>query len=184
MLTWGAIRLQRSDILNRPRLVGRHEVELNWEAVGAIGEILGAATVVATLFYLARQVGHATAVARGAARQAISQMNVDSWGASLDPQVLSRAATKATTGEVLTPEEFGNYTRWILMRMRFIENAHYQYEEGLLDAGEWNGYAKLIEFLVGPGSPVHQGWDRAAVAYSPRFVEEVARIRMESQPAE
>ncbi len=24
--------------------------------------------------------------------------------------------------------------RWILMRMRFIENAHYQYEEGLLDA--------------------------------------------------
>ena len=176
--------MQRGDTLNCLTLLWRYEVELNWEAVGAVGEILGAATVVATLFYLARQVGHATAVARGAARQAISQMNVDSWGASLDPQVLARAASKVTAGEELTPEEFGNYTRWILMRMRFIENAHYQYEEGLLDAGEWNGYAKLIEFLVGPGSPVDEVWDRATGAYSPRFVEEVARIRMKSLVAE
>jgi hypothetical protein len=104
---------------------------LNWEAIGAVGELLGAASVVATLFYLARQVGHATSVARGAARQAISQMNVDAWGASLDPHVLSRAANKVTAGEELSPEESGNYARWILMRMRFIENAHYQYKESV-----------------------------------------------------
>ncbi len=29
---------------------------MNWEAVGAIGEVLGAVTVVATLFYLSRQI--------------------------------------------------------------------------------------------------------------------------------
>jgi hypothetical protein len=158
-------------------------VELNWEAAGALGEILGAATVVATLFYLARQVRHATSVARSAARQAISQMNVDSWAVSLDPQVLSRAATRATLGDELTPEERGNYTRWILMRMRFVENAHYQYEEGLLDAGEWNGYANLVPFLVAPGSPAHDAWTRASAAYSPRFVQEVERILTGPQPA-
>ena len=32
-------------------------------------------------------------------------MNVDSWGASLDPQVISRACTKVTADEELTPEE-------------------------------------------------------------------------------
>jgi hypothetical protein len=149
---------------------------LNWEAVGAVGEILGAATVVGTLFYLARQVGHATAAARSAARQAVSQMNVDAWGASLDSQVLSRAATKATAREELTPEEAGNYERRILMRMRFVENAHYQYEEGLLDAGEWNGYANLVPHLVGADSPASEYWSRGAAAYSPRFVEEVERI--------
>ena len=31
------------------------EQGMNWEAIGAIGEILGAAVVVATLFYLAKQ---------------------------------------------------------------------------------------------------------------------------------
>jgi hypothetical protein len=154
---------------------------LNWEAAGAVGEILGAASVVATLFYLARQVKQTTSVSQAAARQAISQMNVDSWGASLDPQVLALAATKATTGEELTPEELGNYVRWILMRMRFVENAHYQYKEGLLDSDEWNGYVNLINFLVGPISPAHEAWSRAAVAYSPRFVDEVNRILAESR---
>jgi hypothetical protein len=157
-------------------------VDLNWEAVGAVGEILGAVTVVATLFYLARQVRHATAVARSAARQSISQMNVDAWGASIDSHVLSRAASKASAGEDLTPDEFGNYTRWILMRMRFVENAYYQYEQGLLDEGEWNGYSNLIPLLVGPDSPARDVWSRASVAYSPRFVAEVERIRSSRRP--
>ena len=95
---------------------------MNWEAVGAVGEILGAGTVVATLFYLARQVKHATAVARAASRQAIAQMNIDTWAPSLDPQVLASAARKPTSGEEFTPEEAANYVRWILMRMRFLEN--------------------------------------------------------------
>ena len=29
---------------------------MNWEAIGALGEVLGAVTVVATIFYLARQI--------------------------------------------------------------------------------------------------------------------------------
>jgi hypothetical protein len=37
---------------------------LNWEAIGAIGEIVGAFAVVATLFYLAQQVRHSTRMAR------------------------------------------------------------------------------------------------------------------------
>jgi hypothetical protein len=37
---------------------------MNWEAIGAIGEIVGAATVVATLFYLAIQIRQNTKVSR------------------------------------------------------------------------------------------------------------------------
>jgi hypothetical protein len=33
---------------------------MNWDAIGAIGEIVGAAAVVATLFYLARQINDAS----------------------------------------------------------------------------------------------------------------------------
>jgi len=32
---------------------------MNWEAIGAIGEILGAVAVIATLLYLAKQLSHA-----------------------------------------------------------------------------------------------------------------------------
>ncbi len=37
---------------------------MNWEAIGAVGEIFGALAVVATLFYLTRQNHQSTKVAR------------------------------------------------------------------------------------------------------------------------
>jgi hypothetical protein len=152
---------------------------INWDAVGAIGEIAGAATVIVTLVYLALQVKHATSVARASARQAVAQMNVDSLAASFDPHVLSLAAKKATLGEELTPDEHSNYVRWILLRMRVFENAHYQHKQGLLDEEEWTGYTVLILGLAGPASYAHEHWKWAAGSYSPSFVAEVERI-MES----
>ena len=50
---------------------------MNWELISSTGDWAGAVAVVVTLFYLARQVKDATAVARSSARQAVSQMNVD-----------------------------------------------------------------------------------------------------------
>ena len=110
---------------------------MNWEVVGSTGEWAGAIAVVITLFYLARQMKDATAVARSSARQAISQMNIDAWSVSIDPKVLALASTKAAAGDELSPEEQGNYNRWIVMRMRFIENAFYQYQGGLLNIDDW-----------------------------------------------
>ena len=37
---------------------------MNWEAIGAIGEIIGASAVVITLFYMAQQVRHNTRMTR------------------------------------------------------------------------------------------------------------------------
>ena len=37
---------------------------MNWDAIGAIGEIVGAIAVVATLFYLARQIQQSTRMSR------------------------------------------------------------------------------------------------------------------------
>lgn len=155
---------------------------MNWDALGAIGEIGGAATVIATLFYLARQVKHATAVARSSARQVVAQMNVDSSAAGLDPHIVSLASRKTTLDEELTPDEHSNYVRWTLTRMRVFENAHYQYRNGLLDEEEWNGYAVLIGGLVGTASYTHAHWTWAAPSYSASFVAEVKRIIESAEP--
>ena len=42
---------------------------MNWEALGAIGEIAGAIGVIATLVYLATQIRQNTAAMRGATHQ-------------------------------------------------------------------------------------------------------------------
>jgi hypothetical protein len=95
---------------------------MNWEAIGAVAEIMGSITVIGTIFYLAIQVGHAAAVAKATAQQSAAQMSIDTMLATLDSQILSSASRKATIGEELTPEEFSNYLRWVWIRMRVAEN--------------------------------------------------------------
>ena len=49
------------------------EFTMNWDAIGAVGELLGSATVLVTLVYLARQVRYA----RNEGRRAISQGRIE-----------------------------------------------------------------------------------------------------------
>ena len=149
---------------------------MNWEAVGAVGEILGSLTVIGTIFYLAIQVRHAAAVAKATAQQSAAQMSNDTMMATLDSQILSRASRKATSGEDLSPEELSNYIRWVWVRMRAAENSYYQYRQGLLDSEIWLGYAMTIIAHLGTGSVAKPHWDRVSLSYSESFVEEVAKI--------
>ena len=49
---------------------------MNWDALGAIGEIVGALGVIATLAYLAVQVRQNTGAIRGATLNAVTQAQV------------------------------------------------------------------------------------------------------------
>lgn len=149
---------------------------MDWEAIGAIGEVLGALAVVATLMYLAVQVRHAAAVAKATTQQSAAQMSVDSMALSLDSQILSSASRKATAGEELTPEELSNYIRWVWVRMRVAENAYYQYRQGLLDPEAWRGFSITIIAHLGPGAVAERHWELVSLSYTESFAAEVKRI--------
>ena len=149
---------------------------MNWNAIGASADVISVLAVIASLIYLAIQVKHANSLGRANARQAVSQMNIDTIGASLDPQVLSIASMKATAGDELSPEENSNYIRWIWMRLRVLENAYYQHLAGLLDHNEWQGHSIHLITHLGPGSTAGSIWETASRAYSKDFVAEVDRV--------
>jgi len=44
---------------------------MNWDAIGAIAEILGAVAVIGTLIYLARQIGHSVGASRAATNRSL-----------------------------------------------------------------------------------------------------------------
>lgn len=67
------------------------EVIVNWEAVGAVGEIIGGAAVVLTLAYLAFQIRYNTRATRASAREAVTQSLITACIQSVDvPGSLSR----------------------------------------------------------------------------------------------
>ena len=44
---------------------------MNWDAVGALGEVIGALAVIGTLIYLGRQVSHSVGLTRTSQKQGI-----------------------------------------------------------------------------------------------------------------
>ncbi len=71
-------------------------MELNWDAIGAVGEILGASAVVITLIYLAKELNHTKSSSQSTA--------ADRLIAGFD-QINRLVVTDASVREVLLSEE-------------------------------------------------------------------------------
>ena len=78
---------------------------MNWEAVGAIGELLGAAAVVITLVYLGLQVRLTRRTIISNTQQNISDSSVHLLSLSASSDRLSEAIAKALAGDRLNSEE-------------------------------------------------------------------------------
>ena len=52
---------------------------MDWEAIGAIGEIIGAIAVLLTIVYLADQIKQNTKAVKAATQQAISDATTEVW---------------------------------------------------------------------------------------------------------
>ena len=108
---------------------------MNWEAIGAVGEILGAIAVVVTLLYLARQTkasGRATVSAsRSASAVAISELDRD---IARDPE-LARIYLKSTQLEMADYDdlEWIRFTTFARSFVGLIEEQYIQSLQGTTD---------------------------------------------------
>lgn len=71
---------------------------MNWEAIGATGEIVGAAAVVITLACLAIQIRNSTRIARSAVRQVIANMAFTMGSDPVADKALAEALIKDLQG--------------------------------------------------------------------------------------
>ena len=123
---------------------------VNWNAVGAISEFVGAIAVVATLIYLAVQIRQNTRLMRSTVKQSLTEAtqnvifklaeNSDVW-------------VKLTTGEKpSSPEEDVRMSLLVRATLRGFESQCYQYDAGLLEENEWHALRTAIEDICGlPG---------------------------------
>ena len=107
---------------------------MNWEMIRAVGEILGAAAVIATLAYLSRQIRASTQATRRAAMQEI----LDQSGFFLD----HLSSTSETAGvwyrglagdPSLSPDQRVQFRVMVYRWTQLTERLHYRGEAGDLD---------------------------------------------------
>lgn len=151
---------------------------MNWEAISAIGEIVGAIAVVVTLIYLAIQVRDSTRVAKAATRQSIAEMTMASSSDIVNNQDLAEMFVRDLEGEQLqTAEKVRLYAR-SYVGMRNWENIHYQFLAGMLSADEWQGFRQNLKAIL-EWKSMRTYWANESHYYSAAFQKEIASIQKE-----
>ncbi len=167
---------------------------MNWDAIGAIAELLGAIGVIASLVYLAVQIRHGQRAVRASTYQQYRQGNHQAINSALTvPGLASTVSSGLVDFEQLDPEDAFRFTFWINGVMHSYDNACYQYRLGMLDDDRWAMHrADIVQFFETPG--VAQWWRSNApsqvdfkarrggvvrgggATYSPEFVALVSEI--------
>ncbi len=150
---------------------------MNWEAVGAVGEILGALGVIVSLVYLATQIRTQNRESRAAA--------VNEWTNQWN-QFLVSFAEHPNLSEVwikgiydfsaLNPTEVVQFSSHLGRIFRVGENIYDQYKQGLFDPKTWRGVERtLADVARFPGAkawwPTRSHWysDEFAALVQPWF---------------
>ena len=129
---------------------------MNWEAIGAIGEIGGAIAVLVSLIYLAVQIRQNTKMMRSSSKQ---QLTADTQNVIYKAMDNPEVWVKLTNGDpASSPEEDARMSLLVRAMLRGFEAQVYQYDAGLLEEEEWQALrAAIVGICVLPG--VSKYWE-------------------------
>ncbi len=159
---------------------------MNWEALGAIGETLGALGVIVTLIYLAIQIRQNTQSMREGRRLTLAQtyqMRADALQDMLvqaSTSIIGGIIVKLTEAgypedlsalDQLDAEELGRFRLWQIAQQSHWDNMHYQYQQGYLDE---EYYEDAIKERVARLAPTWQALGLTQGRKS--FFEEIQRL--------
>ena len=150
---------------------------MNWEAIGAIGDLVGGIAVLATLVYLAIQVQQNTNSVRGAAEMESGRMRMD-WHAiaASDPHLAEIWEKAMQNSQSLSWQELGRF-RWFVASYFFVfEASWFQYKRRLLDDSGWIPLERAMLGLLAYQS-VSEWWDAESSPYSSAFRQYVTDLR-------
>ena len=153
---------------------------MNWEAIGAIGEILGALGVVITLAYLATQIQQNTLTSKVESKLTAANMNSEFLDLLILHPELQQLWIKGRRGEKMETEEYIRFSNMALKSFTFFSAGHFQYRLNALEPGEWAEiYSIILYNLRGPG--IQHWWNSTGrFFFSPLIVDfiddEIAKI--------
>ena len=156
-----------------------------WDAIGAIGEIIGATAVFVTLVYLSIQIRHSIQATKALVRESVSDRIVSDIRAAMENETLAMAYIKLEKQEQLTELEDFSFERHIRAWIRTHENMYYQYRQGFLEKEEWQGHRRVMMAVFDPGAEfeeskrIQKAYDMWPDAYSIEFQDLIKRIRQQ-----
>lgn len=142
---------------------------MNWEAIGAIGELIGATGVIFSLVYLAVQIRNQIKENQIAVNNSLTQQ----WGELMQ----ALAADQTLYGiwrrgvedfEGLSEIERGRFSSILANFSQIFESVHLHHTEGRVDEQIWEGFElRIRDIFSTPG--VRTWWSHRSHWHSKRF---------------
>lgn len=143
-----------------------------WNALGAIGEIVGAIAVLATLGYLSVQIRMSTKTQRAQTHQQIADARRENLTMLLEIPGLDDAVRKAHSGEEMSVKDKRLLRQFTVIVARHHENELYQHSVGMIDDDELEAQRKIMQF---PHIRLEE-IENSIELYTPRMREEMRRL--------
>jgi hypothetical protein len=149
---------------------------MNWTAVGAIGELVGAIAVVVSLAYLAVQISQNTRAVRAATIDSAVR-GIRDWIRPLieDKKVAEIFRQGIENWDSLDDDGKARFLHLMLGFMKTVETLHYQYSKGQLDPSVWLGWQYVMTgYIQSPGGQKY--WELRRMAFSSEFRDYVESL--------
>ena len=145
---------------------------MNWDAIGAIGELSGAAATLIMLVYLSVQVRHARDATQSAseleASRLITQINQQIVNDSNLRRIFDLIADN--NEDELSEDDVSRYIWLVATFGHAAEGVWIQFEKGLISEKVWEKWER--SFSTNLNSPlIRYWWSEARISYSPEFHE-------------
>ena len=123
-------------------------MDLNWDAIGAIGEILGALAVFLTLVYLAVQIRQNTSSVRASTFHECASRAADLTRAIAEHKELARILRTGLGGLEQLEDDDDRFRFVLLLQNMFrqYEDLLFQYRAGTLSSESWEAWRYSLRF--------------------------------------
>jgi hypothetical protein len=118
---------------------------MNWDAIGAIGEIVGASAVVVSLIYLAIQIKNQNAESRAATVQQVLESNAVAISQLQDPDLAEIWIAGVEGFDSLSDVQRLRFVIYLTSALRSWENAYFQWRNGRLEDDTWHTLIAVIK---------------------------------------
>jgi hypothetical protein len=130
---------------------------MNWDAIGAAAELLGASGVIASLVYLAVQIRQNSHTVRSSIIDSVTSRSADHSRYIVSDRRISRLARKGfDEPDALDADELNEFFLLVMGAMRDSENIYYQYRQGLLPDEVYHSARSVATIWV--QSPLFPRW--------------------------
>lgn len=121
---------------------------MNWDAIGAVGELIGAVAVVVTLVFLTFQLKQNTKSIRASTRSRLTETVSNSLETLQNEDFATVMIAGMKDTESLSAEDMLRFGSFLLRLLRGWEDAYFQWMDGDYDQGAWrSNRAFMLDML-------------------------------------